>query len=85
MDRRQLFTRILGVAAAATALGTLPLANAALAAPTPDAPKDVDRAVDGVPGQIERGAQEAEWAKKGGKGKGRGRGNAYGRRRKFGY
>ena len=78
MDRRQLFTRLFGFAAAATTLATLPVVNTASAAPMPDAPRDLNRALD-------EAASGAEWAKKGGKGRGRGRGKAYGRRRKFGY
>lgn len=85
MDRRQLFTRLFGFAAAATTLATLPTVNTASAAHVPDATQNPVRALDKAASGIVDGAKDAEWAKKGGKGRGRGRGKAYGRRRKFGY
>jgi len=62
MERRHFLRGLFGFAAAATALAILPVASAANAAPLPEAPEDLDLALDDAVAEVEDGAEDAEFA-----------------------
>lgn len=62
MERRDFLRGLFGFALASTALAALPIVSPANAAPLPEAPEDLDRALDEAAADVEDGAEDAEFA-----------------------